>query len=267
MEYKHTDFDNSVNSPTQSHFFELIKYLAGFAVFVAVLYFSLGLISSAIIPYISPKTERSLWGNYANGKLAKSFGEEVQDNKKLQQLLDSIPKDGLPDYGGYKIFILKDEEPNAFAAAGGYIFVTTGLLEMVKSENALVFILGHELGHFKNRDQLKGLGRGLAIMLVQLLLFGQDTSALSDGTYGFELALSRQQEEEADKVGLSLLNKKYGQCAGAFELFEKLNEKHKSSKYLKYFSTHPHDEDRIKTLQKLIKKQNCQIKDITPLSL
>ena len=41
-----------------------------------------------------------------------------------------------------------------------------GLLENVESENELAFVLGHELGHFRNRDHLRGLGRGIAFSLV-----------------------------------------------------------------------------------------------------
>jgi len=71
------------------------------------------------------------------------------------------------------------------------------------------------------------------------------------------LALSRQQEEDADKIGLDILIRKYGHCAGAFEFFEKMDEKYKSSRYMKYFSSHPHDKDRIETLKNIMKEKNC----------
>ena len=54
------------------------------------------------------------------------------------------------------------------------MIVTAGLLEKVESENELAFIIGHELGHFRNRDHIRGLGRGLAIGILITAVSGND---------------------------------------------------------------------------------------------
>ena len=257
MQYKHTDFDNSVNSPKVSAFRELLAYLAGFAVFILITYLILGFVAEAMVTRISEKTEREI-GNVLFKSEVSSTGDPAKA-KYLQELLDSIPKDGLPDYGGYKIYLIKDEEPNAFAAVGGYIFVTDGMLKLLDSENSLVFVLGHELGHFKNRDQLRGLGRSLVWVFIQGMLLGEnmDMAANTAGTY--ELALSRGQEEAADETGLKLLAAKYGHVGGATGFFDKRKGDEANIKLLEYFSTHPYSAERIKRLNAIIKKQGYKV--------
>ena len=57
--------------------------------------------------------------------------------------------------------------------------VSTGLLEQTASENELAFVVGHEIGHFRNRDHLRGLGRGVAfgLVLAALSTSGAGTAA------------------------------------------------------------------------------------------
>ena len=55
----------------------------------------------------------------------------------------------------YRILIIKDEDPNAMAVAGGNIYVTTGLLEMIEDESELYFIIGHEIAHIERRHGLR----------------------------------------------------------------------------------------------------------------
>ncbi len=263
MDYKHTDFDQSVNCPKTSVLKELVVYFGGFIILIAVLYLSLGLIANIIAPLVPPKIEREMVANLVSQKLLEKANDPVK-GKYLQSLLDSIPKKDLPDYGGYKIYLIKDPKPNAFALAGGYIFVTEGMLKILDSENALVFVLGHELGHFKNHDPLRRFGKGLVWGLVQLLFLGETTSVMSQSLDTYELSLSRTQEEEADVVGLELLIAKYGHAGGADKFFSEM-KKDDGPQILKYSSTHPYSAKRIKTLEKLIKKRGYKIEPVKKL--
>ena len=58
-------------------------------------------------------------------------------------------------YRGYHVQILKSDEVNAFAAPGGFIFVTTGLLKLVRSEDELACVLAHEVAHVAQKHGLK----------------------------------------------------------------------------------------------------------------
>ena len=55
----------------------------------------------------------------------------------------------------YRILIIKNEDPNAYAVAGGNIYVTTGLIEMIEDDSELDFIIGHEIAHIERRHSLR----------------------------------------------------------------------------------------------------------------
>ncbi len=155
--------------------------------------------------------------------------------------------------------IIDDEAPNAIALPGGMVLLTTGLLEQVESENELAFVLGHELGHFRNRDHLRGLGRGVVTMLV--------VGALTDGLLADvggvlgDVALrsySREQEHAADAFGLELMYAEYGHVSGADAFFARQHEKSIKDRAndAAYFSTHPLENDRITALSQLAERNH-----------
>jgi hypothetical protein len=128
----------------------------------------------------------------------------------------------------FEIAIWDTSESNAVALPGGVIAVTHGLLENVESENELAFVLGHELGHFRNRDHLRGLGRGIAFSLLLVAVgVGGSNSAVALASLAGQFAqrgFDRDQEIEADRFGLALLAAEYGHVSGAEAFFEHLPE-------------------------------------------
>jgi Zn-dependent protease with chaperone function len=118
--------------------------------------------------------------------------------------------------------VVDDPSPNAFALPGGWIIVTTGLLDRIRTENELAFVLGHELGHFRNRDHLRGLGRGVAWGIVSATLGLGDGAASTLARVAGGLSnrhFDRDQESDADEVGLELLEAEYGHVGGATAVF------------------------------------------------
>ena len=93
--------------------------------------------------------------------MPRSFAEDSDEvEARLQGLTTELAR-GWPE-NPYTLRVRVIEgEPNAFALPGGEIWVTTGLLEQTESENEIAFVLGHEIGHFRSRDHLRSLGRGL----------------------------------------------------------------------------------------------------------
>ena len=74
----------------------------------------------------------------------------------------------------YRLILIENPKPNAFAFPGGTIGLTSGLIDSLDDPEALKFVLGHELGHFHERGHLRGLGRAIGSAVVFSILFGGD---------------------------------------------------------------------------------------------
>lgn len=109
--------------------------------------------------------------------------------------------------------VLDDPGFNAFAAPGGYVFVTKGLVDRVSDESELAGILAHEIAHVVGKHHLKALRQSASTGLVTQALASQIRNpvagvvssqflSLAKDLYG--KGLSRDDELEADRVGVAL---------------------------------------------------------------
>jgi metalloendopeptidase OMA1, mitochondrial len=104
---------------------------------------------------------------------------------------------------------------NAFALPGGKVVVFTGLLKYTQNESGLATVLGHEVAHALQRHGVERMSRGILEQLAQLgTLAAAASGAVNPGAmqgllsaYGIGIALpfNRQQESEADFMGLRLM--------------------------------------------------------------
>ncbi len=154
----------------------------------------------------------------------------------------------------FRVEVDDNDVANAFALPGGLIVVTTGLLDEVESENELAFVLAHELGHFRHRDHIRGLGRGVAIgILVTAVSGGKLGDGLGATIAGAALtSFSRRQEQAADEFALELVQREYGHVADAWRFFARRRDRQSDllSGIAGYMSTHPAPYDRIEHLKK-----------------
>lgn len=103
--------------------------------------------------------------------------------------------------------VVDDPTPNAFAAPGGYIFFTRGLLALMRNEAELASVLGHEIGHvtarhsvtMMSRSQLAQLGLGLGSILSPTI--AQFGNLAAGGLQILFLSYSRDHERQADDLG------------------------------------------------------------------
>src|SRR4030095_7690097 len=84
----------------------------------------------------------------------------------VQALVDRLAAHWSDCPYAFRAGVLDEPDPNALALPRGTILVARGLRARVASENELAQVLGHELGHYRARDHLRGLGRGLAAQFV-----------------------------------------------------------------------------------------------------
>ncbi len=169
----------------------------------------------------------------------------------------------------FRVEIDDSDLSNAMALPGGLIIVTQGLLDQVESENELAFVLGHELGHFRNRDHLRALGRGIMISLFFAVLTGNDVAGLGIKTADITLrGFSREQESRADEFGLAVVYAEYGHVNQASRLFERWQATNgDASRFVSYLSTHPEAGDRVANLRAIALRDGWETEgEITGLS-
>ncbi len=161
----------------------------------------------------------------------------------------------------FRVEVDDSDAANAMALPGGLIIVTTGLLDQVESENELAFVLGHELGHFKNRDHLRALGRGAVLSLFFAVTTGDDVAGIGINAADITLrGFSRRQESNADAFGLTLVNKEYGHVAESWRLFERWEIQDDSIlRFASYLSTHPSADDRIADMKDLARGEGWRL--------
>lgn len=148
----------------------------------------------------------------------------------------------------YQFHLLDEDAPNAFATLGGHIFVTTGLLQAIESENGLAMVVAHEMAHINYRHPIQALSRGVLFQLV-LGLLGADTGAVQalmtqTGMLTL-LSFNRDMEREADASALQLLTNHYGHVSGAEEFFSHMSEGEDEDRWQVFFETHPGLHERL----------------------
>ena len=114
---------------------------------------------------------------------------------------------GLP--GQCTFTLVNSDVVNAFAVPGCYIYVTRGLVGIVTSEAELASGIGHEVGHIvashSQRQQRRSLWRRLGVMAVGLTGSDRLTRLAGQAAQYFTLRYSRNQEYEADDLGVGYL--------------------------------------------------------------
>ncbi|MCP4694695.1 MAG: M48 family metallopeptidase [Desulfobacterales bacterium] len=250
MKYTPRTIEENVNVSKGSPLKEFFVLSSGLLVIVLGTYLLLGLVVDWIAPWISPETERRLVG-YIPSIVEL---EECDPGKAapIQKLLDEIQRDCVKTPYTLKVHVQENPMVNAMALPGGNIVVFTGLLDKIKSEKELAFVLGHEMGHFQNRDHLKGLGRALIFLSITAILLGEDSGVgemLGATLNVTELGYSRARETKADEFAVEILQRRYGAATGAADFFHVLAREKRERLGGHYFSTHPETEERISHIE------------------
>ena len=258
MKYTSKELSDNVNVSGGHPLVELAWLAGGLVSIIAAIWLCLFLVTELVIPRVPVDVE--VWaGNHLLGK--QSHRENPVAARVLRRLLAALPGDSTLRRYKFSVTVAENDTVNALALPGGRIVVFSGLLKQIRSENELAMVLGHELGHFAHRDHLRGLGRGLGIALAVAMIFGRDSAAAGFSTnlvHGLEMRYSRRQEKNADAFGLDLLVPGYGHAGGATDFFSRLaGESGGKAAYI--LASHPHPEDRISALKKVIGEKGYRV--------
>lgn len=258
--------EENVNVSHSSPLKDFIILLTGLMGIIAGVYILLGFAVDWAVENMDPEMEAKVFGEFDFDIPQENEGNRA--SAILQRMVDDLNKNCAHLPAKFKVYAIDDGTINAMALPGGTIIVYRGLIDVMESENALSMVLGHELGHFNNRDHLKGVGRALVLVVISSLILGPDNMLndwMETSLTLTQTAYSRGQESKADTFGLKVVNCKYGHVSGATQFFESMSGKYNMGSVGKFFASHPADQERIANIKALAKQQGFGEGDLTPM--
>lgn len=157
--------------------------------------------------------------------------------------------------GAVALFVFKSPAPNAFALPNGNIYLHAGLFTTLESEDQLAAIAGHEIAHVTERHSVK------AVIANKNKLIGSHIADFATGGFGLVyfgtlasiMHFSREQEAEADAVGLAFLSDSGYRPQAMLEAFESL-DRNPELRHVKHsiYSSHPSVQSRIQALRSMV---------------
>lgn len=144
----------------------------------------------------------------------------------------------------WEVKIIHDDKTlNAFCAPGGYIYVYTGLIKFLDSEDQLAGVMGHEIAHADLRHSTRQMSKAMGLTLLTQILVGQKQEELQQLAIGIiGLSFSREHETEADMASVEYLCNTEYNAAGAAGFFRKMEGQPTPPVFL---STHPNPSNRV----------------------
>lgn len=250
-----------INTPAAPVLGNVVALVIGAVGIVGLFFAVVSFVVDAVVDSLEPEAEIALFGEWLP-LMFEPFGEagwSTAAQDALQPLFDRAREAAPPLAYDFQLRVSCMEAPNALALPGGGIVVTAGLLKVMETEEELIFVLGHELGHFVHRDHLRGMGRAAALQIgmgmVSLTTGMNPTQAVEIALEAFTTAHSREQEVAADAVGAEALAKlKDGDVSAAHRALNALHGATGSSglDQVDFLRSHPVGEVRREALDALI---------------
>ena len=211
---------------------------------------------------ITPEEEKQLGAAFF-----RSLNSQITINQdpEIQQYIQSIGQklvssSDLPGYP-FHFFVVLENDINAFAGPGGYIGVNSGLILTTEAESELASVMAHEIAHVTQRHLYRAAeaaGRlsipTAAATLAAILLGTQSPQlgqaalvAIQAGSIQFQIDFTRENEEEADRVGMKILSESKYDPRSMPTFFERMQQ---STRYYgqnipEFLRTHPVTASRI----------------------
>ena len=207
-------------------------------------------------------------------ELGKQVSDEINGNPKdypvldrsknlkiyqyVEKIRDEILATGKIQYKDQFAWELRiidnDSTLNAFVTPGGYIYVYTGILSFLDTQDELAGVLGHEIAHADQRHSTKQLTKVLGVAILADAVLGERDALEQVVTALFQLSFSRANETEADSYSVEYLCNTPYYAAGAAGFFKKMEGQPSPPEFL---STHPNPSNRVKNLEAQRTEKAC----------
>ena len=206
-----------------------------------------------------------IWQAFQKGVLLNSGDATVRRLQRIQQ--DLLPhsykfNDRAKDWK-WEVNVIDAKTINAFCMPGGKIAFFTGIIKQLNlSDDEVAMVMGHEIAHALREHARERLAKSTIVnygsQIIGGLLFGQTGQYLGQQAGGLlSLKFSRDDETEADLVGMELAARAGYDPRSGVTLWEKMSQASKGAPPA-WFSTHPSSASRIKKIE-------ANLPDVLPL--
>lgn len=211
---------------------------------------------------ISPAEEKEFGAAFFRNLHSQT---EISQDLEIQQYIQTIGRQLATNSDNpstpFYFFVVMDPDINAFAGPGGYIGVNSGLILLTEAESELASVMAHEIGHVTQRHLYRQIEASskmsipiVAATLAAILIGSQSPQmgqaalmAVQAGSVQFQINFTRDNEKEADRVGMQTLANSSYDPRSMPTFFERLQQ---STRYYgkgvpEFLRTHPVSESRI----------------------
>ncbi len=218
---------------------------------IALVVISAGVIFGAIkapeivAPLVPMSWERAM-GDAMVGDLGGRICETPESRKAIDAMVARLGSKGEP----VEVNIANIDMVNAVALPGGKILIFRGLLQEAKNADELAGVLGHEIGHIRNRDVMVSLLRQMGLTVI---LGGANPDMAGALSSLASASFSREAESEADDYSIKLMQKASVSPDATAGFFDRLSEGEEelgqAAEAFSYLSSHPMSEKREKAFR------------------
>lgn len=211
---------------------------------------------------ISPIEEQQLGAAFFRNLHSQTdISQDLEIQEYIQSIGRKLAANSDTPSTPFHFFVVMDPNINAFAGPGGYIGVNSGLILLTEAESELASVMAHEIGHVTQRHLYRQIEAAskmsiptVAATLAAILIGTQSPRmgqaalmAIQAGSIQFQIDFTRDNEKEADRVGMQTLAESSFDPRSMPTFFERLQQ---STRYYgkgvpEFLRTHPVSENRI----------------------
>ena len=220
--------------------------------------------------YIHQNSPACKAGLKVNDKISKINDKEVKDTRSAKEIMKNsknlkllIERNGetielsMDSVEGcdYEVELVFHESINAWAAPEGKVYVTTGLMRFIQSDEELALVLGHELAHHVMGHITKKMGNVILGSLIDILI-AVTTGVDTQGTFQQlgALVYSKEFEKEADYVGTYIAARGGYNIDNAVDIWRRMAVEFPSAISDVFLATHPSSPERFLLVEETVKE-------------
>jgi len=211
-----------------------------------------------LVGTVSDADEMAL-GREIAGRLLAAY--PLVDNPPLQQYINRVGRylasQGPRPTLTWTFGVIRNDDINAFATPGGYLFVTSGLYRRLENEAELAGVLAHEMVHVNERHYVRLLQQQRALALGQEYLLGKVKSATvqqlaGNGLELYARSLDKDAEYACDRLGIQAVARAGYDPFAYLAVLDRIGAVTNVDQLALLYKTHPHPASRLDKLEQLI---------------